>query len=618
MKALCALFIGFFAVAAGFCAPADSLDRFGGTRAIRGKATGFFHVERQKGGWQLIDPDGNGFWCTGMVMAGRYTDTATINDHIALKKAGFNTVMFYGYMGGKPLMSGEIPYANTINCSHENKIETFGDVYSPAFEEEALRRITWACSTAAKNPFLIGYFTDNELPWSKVWGGGFFDDYLNHPIDSAGHKAAIAFARKRYPAIEAFNKPWATAYKSWDSIGAGNFKPGAGYNKREIAVCRDNFLYEVAKRYFTFVYKAIKSRDPNHMVLGTRFLTGDVPMPVIRAMKGSVDVWTTNCYALRTFPAKTFLEWSDTVGAPFMITEWGYAAIDAPGVEQDLPGAVPRLVETQAQRADLFEWYMKHATAAPNCVGAFWWWHVDAGITSKTRGNFGLFTRKHEPYKILLDRATQVNSRVYDMRLKPAAPRDPVAPLYTVALVKKAPVIDGIVDTSRLDIIIDTSCRYEGFGFDTAHFHGRANLSRDDKNLFLSLRVYDKRLKTYSAAYLKDSTRNSWEIDGMELRLGRYQAEFYFADSQLTYSWVSSDPFPGIVCKGSLLADGYTMEISFPLEQLVDVVINNEIAFAIGLNDGEANKGRYRQLQWPKSFEWIYRESYARTVLAKN
>ena len=43
-------------------ASAADLDKYGGTTAIKGKATGFFHVEEIDGRQCFITPDGNAFF----------------------------------------------------------------------------------------------------------------------------------------------------------------------------------------------------------------------------------------------------------------------------------------------------------------------------------------------------------------------------------------------------------------------------------------------------------------------------------------------------------------------------------------------------------------------------
>ena len=40
---------------------AQELDKYGGTTAIKGKATGFFHIEKIDGRNWFITPDGNAF-----------------------------------------------------------------------------------------------------------------------------------------------------------------------------------------------------------------------------------------------------------------------------------------------------------------------------------------------------------------------------------------------------------------------------------------------------------------------------------------------------------------------------------------------------------------------------
>lgn len=59
------LLLSFFHLAAGVLAEGDR-DAYGGTTAIRGKKTGYFHVERIGGRAWLITPEGSGFLSKGI------------------------------------------------------------------------------------------------------------------------------------------------------------------------------------------------------------------------------------------------------------------------------------------------------------------------------------------------------------------------------------------------------------------------------------------------------------------------------------------------------------------------------------------------------------------------
>jgi hypothetical protein len=85
--------------------------------------------------------------------------------------------------------------------------------------------------------------------------------------------------------------------------------------------------------------------------------------------------------------------------------------------------------------------------------------------------------------------------------------------------------------------------------------------------------------------------------------------KLYFDGDKPVISLAHADPFPGIEIAGKIVEDGYVLEASFPLSELQWVIRDNTIRFAIGVDDG-TGYARFRQFQYPPSFEWIYKETY--------
>ena len=90
----------------------------------------------------------------------------------------------------------------------------FPNVFHPKFRKWCEHRINLVCKSQADNPWLFGYFIDNELCW---WGhgsnyGGLFDTVMKK---SADHTAKLALrdflAKKANNDVAAFNKTWETS-----------------------------------------------------------------------------------------------------------------------------------------------------------------------------------------------------------------------------------------------------------------------------------------------------------------------------------------------------------------------------------------------------------------------
>jgi endoglucanase len=616
------------------------LDSYGGCLEIQGKKTGFFHTQKINGRWLLVDPEGHGFFAAGMDSLGHYPDSQAkgrgwqspspaldaFNKLLKekypqksdwakaelkrLQDLGFNSLL------GSPQSFEVTPYPYTQFASVSGwEGEQLKDVFSRDFQDRVDKAAKVRCRPLRDDKNLIGYFSDNELPWAKVWGGGFLDEYLSLSPTAAGSGTALSFLGKRYVNVDAFNKIWDTQYKNFDAISAqGNFKPGPKLDRIKVAEDRDAFLELVARRYYSTVYKAFKAADPNHLVLGTRFLTGEVSLAVARGMKGNVDVVSMNCYALRSFPIKFFAKFCKVAAAPMILTEFGYSAFDA-GIEQDHSGAIPRVVETQQDRADKYAWYLESALSQPEIVGAYWWWVLD-GFAGRNRGNFGFISWKDELYPVLAERASQVNHGIYKTLLSKPAKSASLAPQeYPIA--QTAPLkMDGDSKKYHWNIHLDQSLKYEGYEFEKAGLSGDAVYLQDADNLYVAIQVNDKDVKTYSKAYIEKNKFNIWETDGVELRLDWIQALLSFDGKKPFISMVPADPRPGIEVNGGLNKAGYFFELKVPKSCLIDAIHDGHLRLALGINDGMEGI-RYRQLQWPQSFEWIYPETYADGLLGQ-
>ena len=141
----------------------------------------------------------------------------------------WNFMSSYGAKrGGTYQKSGHMGYPN--DCIF---------VFDPAFEEFCDQH---AKKLAAQkdDPWLLGHFSDNELPLWRTSLKGF----LKFPASEHGHQAALKWLRERHGAT-------ATV---------------ADITEQD----EKDFLGVVVDRYFRIVSTAIKKYDPNHLFLGSR------------------------------------------------------------------------------------------------------------------------------------------------------------------------------------------------------------------------------------------------------------------------------------------------------------------------------------------------------------
>ncbi|HID55206.1 TPA: hypothetical protein EYP37_01660 [Candidatus Poribacteria bacterium] len=420
---------------------------------IKGEKTGFFHIERKEGEWWVIDPNGCGFFAIG-------TDHIRFTGHWC-EKLGYapyhkNNIERYGTEGkwaertierlldwGFNLLgaghSESLRYrglAHTLFLSFGSGFASyeeivpkvhwtgFPNVFSPKFERYCDMRAREVCSKGRDDPWLFGYFLDNELEWygktHKPWG--IFSETVKKPPKHTAKRALIDLLKRRYHSIDGLNEAWGTEFKSFDEMLERN---DWGEPKNE-TMERDamDFVALTADRYFSITTAAIRRYDPNHMILGCRF-AGDAPEPAWKGAGRYCDIVTLNFYG------RVDLETGEPIGLvdhlkrcyelsgrPLMITEWSFPALDS-----GLPckhGAGMR-VDTQEQKARCFRIYQTTFFSLPFVVGSDYFMWVDEpalGISSTfpEDSNYGLVNERDEPYWEFVNVVKEINRRVYEIR----------------------------------------------------------------------------------------------------------------------------------------------------------------------------------------------------------
>ena len=397
--------------------PADiGLDKFGGLLALKEKATGFFHTAKMDGRWWLVDPEGGLFINAGIAsvktiptsgamsaLVKKYADKLGWADGTAtlLHENGFNgtggwtedeffstvkrplvSTRLLGFMagfgkihGGTHMQPGHVGYPSDCIFVFDPQFEKFCDDYA--------RQVV----TNKNDPWLLGYFSDNEMPFPKHA----LTNYLALPGSDSGHIAALEFLRSRHGAK-------ATA---------------ADLTEKD----NQDFLGVVAGKYFETVSRAIKKYDPNHLYLGSRFYAVDIAKPeLFKACGPFVDVVSLNYYRAWTPDVATMQMWSRESGRPVLITEW-YAKGEDSGMANT--GGAGWLVKTQRERGLFYQNFTLGLLESKVCVGWHWFRYSDndpedtSVDPSNHDSNKGIVNSRYEPYAPLLAAMKPLNERIY-------------------------------------------------------------------------------------------------------------------------------------------------------------------------------------------------------------
>lgn len=391
----------------------EELSPYGGLKAQPQRATGFFRTEKLGARWWLIDPEGCRYinmavvnvsyprktagaplkemtpekWIgstldllreLGFNGAGAWSSTELLSaaPHRVAYTLIWNFMSAYGHQrGGIYQQSGHMGYPHDCIFVFDPEFESFCDRYARQLAE------------TKDDPWLLGHFSDNELPFYRRS----LDNFLGLPADDPGKKAAdrwLSEWRKRNP------------------------------QQKEITdAARDEFVGFVAERYLALTTAAIRRYDPNHLCLGPRFDNQALKSKGIFIAAGHhLDVVAVNYYRVwQPDPAVTE-EWVKLANKPYLVTEW-YAK----GMDSGLPNTSGAgwVVKTQRDRGYFYQNFTLGCLESRGCVGWHWFKYRDNDPSDKsvdpsnTDSNKGLVNLQLQPYRPLADAMREINTQAY-------------------------------------------------------------------------------------------------------------------------------------------------------------------------------------------------------------
>ena len=458
---------------------------------VKAAATGFFRVVEINGKSWVVDPLGrgtvlfgvdhvsyNGHWSqrTKRSLYREWNEAhypsreAWANETVSRLKAwGFNLLgagnnallEHHGLIHTRFLSMGDSLCWDELDdefwiCPNEHRpCSAFPNVFHPLFPGHCDHIAGKRCAPVKNDPWLFGYFIDNELAW---WGRGaratgLFDAVMKKPASHTAKRALLSFVSDEIARRKLGDAPWDKMPRT---------------TQDEI---KRAFLRMAAEKYFSITSSAIRRHDPNHLVLGARFAGLGGADPVVWEVAGKYcDVVTFNCYPWADLDrnvvllhgggnaqrvADAFAERHAVVKKPMLITEWSFPALDS-----GLPctsGAGQRFF-TQKERTAATELFAKTMLSLPFLIGYDYFMWVDqpaAGISDAfpEDSNYGLVNEQGVPYPDITAMFTRLQRDMGRWRAAPL-PAERPAPQRTgnmaaQLLARDYPRSDKVVFTSK-------------------------------------------------------------------------------------------------------------------------------------------------------------------------
>ena len=406
-------------------------DKFGGLmdESMKQEATGFFYVKKIGKRFWVIDPLGYPFVVRALSQVEPNYQGSAYQLECTLKKYGTlenwgetvskhlrNDLHFFASANPSPHAANasqpiiaqksigfvyqygrKIGTANSKGGSSTFSENNTMNVFDPAFVEFAEEKGKLAAAEK-DNPYILGYTTDNELPMQS----NMILSYLS--LD---------------PQKEVNHYSYACAW-TWLRHMTGKDTPDENDILPEFYELFRGFVWD---RYYNVVTTAMRKYDPNHMLLGTRFLTGVRSAEWVLKFAGKyLDCITINWYGTWQPQAESVYLIAKSANCPFMITEF-YAKAGDSGLGNT--SGAGQFVATQKDRGMFYQNYTLRLLEAKNCVGWHWFQYLDNDPrnavmpdgrirdVSSTNSNKGIFSNEHEEYTDCTRYMAEINKNAY-------------------------------------------------------------------------------------------------------------------------------------------------------------------------------------------------------------
>lgn len=392
----------------------------------------FFTVNWKDGKAWLITPSHKPFLSMGVNAIGDQSYRAPNNEYydpvknqyggnkkawmkgvfIRLNRWHFNTI---GSWSDEELLGQKFPYTCMLYIGRGNK---WDDVLLSVFSQEFEAQVKENAKKAAKykdDPYLIGYFLDNEMPWWGDFGWNadgqktLLEKYAAGGVDDSNKEALKSFFKEQYrDDIDSFDKAWDLNLKSFEELEGPVTLTVKTKKQKAVA---NAWAGRVAERYFSVATKALKEVDPHHLILGVRF-AGENPWEVVEACGRYCDVVSVNEYEksgnvnrdlLDNFYAKT--------KKPILITEYSFTAMENQSGDPNTHGADVS-VPTQKDRVTHLDQYAHQMLQLPYIVGLHWFEWSDESPKGRFDGedcDYGLVDIHDHEYSLVTKEHAKLN-----------------------------------------------------------------------------------------------------------------------------------------------------------------------------------------------------------------
>ncbi len=457
------------------------LSHFGGVKEKQFDATGFFRTHHDGTRWFLVDPEGYAFYSMGINIIGqgiggnvegikslhewlpseedtKYADAWGVADYIQdiRSETGFSTQNLFDFgvanlikaFGGQWYenwskitarrliewnvntvgnwsdqnfaTTSKTPYVRNMEgfpTTQKRIFRDFPDVFGAEYQMSC-NAFAAQLLSSKDNPYLIGYFMNNEPGWAYIPELNLAEQLLSQGDGFASKDTLIGFLSKKYGKdLKAFNTAWATNFDSFEQLNQP-IRRAAGLSETANADLQE-FSRLMLEEYIRVPAFAVKRIDPNHLNLGIRWASSALQQKWRFAGSKYLDVFSMNNYT--DDPTERLDMAAEMSGnMPILIGEFHHGAM-----EGGHPTYGARWTKTEAERAIAYKYYAERAASHPNSVGIHYFAFHDDPVLGRFDGESfhqGFVTTAHKPYTDFILGYKKANDGLYDVLLNKRKP----------------------------------------------------------------------------------------------------------------------------------------------------------------------------------------------------
>lgn len=334
-----------------------------------------------------------------------------------LQAWGFNTL---GNWSDPQLIGNQrVPYTMPLSIQGDfASIQTgqdwwggMPDPFDPRFAMAAERAIAIATRDLRDDPWLIGYFADNELAWAAP-GADAQARYalayatLRLTTDVPAKRAFLKQLRDKYRNQNGISKAWGIDLQAWELMEDPGFEaPLPDPAHPEIEADLQNFLRLYADTYFKTISDALKWHAPNQLLLWGRFAIS-TPEAVASCAQ-YCDVLSFNFY---TDSPQSGYDWTllRQLNKPVLVSEFHFGSRD----RGPFWGGVSA-VSREEERGPAYANFLAESLKEPQIVGVHWFEYIDQPVSGRLldgeNGHLGLIGITDLPFTDFVESVRKAN-----------------------------------------------------------------------------------------------------------------------------------------------------------------------------------------------------------------